>query len=52
MKTAIIALAFSTLLSFAALAADVGCCKACCRGPMCLMTHNAAHDCLKHAPCK
>ena len=52
MKTAIVAIAFTALLSFAALAADAGCCKVCCRGPMCVMTHNAAHDCLKHAPCK
>jgi hypothetical protein len=37
---------------FGAMAADVNCCKICCHGAQCVMTHHAAHDCVGHPPCK
>ena len=33
-------------------AADVSCCKVCCKGSQCIMTHGATHDCVGHPPCK
>jgi hypothetical protein len=35
-----------------AAAGDVGCCKVCCHGAQCVMTHHAAHDCVGTPPCK
>jgi len=52
MKKLVWALGAYALLMGAAFAADVNCCKSCCRGANCIMTHGAAHDCVKHPPCK
>jgi hypothetical protein len=30
----------------------VNCCKMCCKGETCIMTHKKAHDCAGHPPCK
>jgi hypothetical protein len=32
-------------------AADVNCCKVCCKGSQCVMNHRAAHDCSARPPC-
>jgi hypothetical protein len=34
------------------MAADVNCCKICCKGATCIMTHGKPHDCDGHPPCK
>jgi hypothetical protein len=52
MRTILISLAFAFVAAGAAVAADVGCCKVCCHGATCIMTHKAAHDCAGHPPCK
>jgi hypothetical protein len=52
MKQFAFALLMSGIFATAAYAADVGCCKVCCKGATCIMTHQKAHDCDGHPPCK
>jgi hypothetical protein len=52
MKRFALALLLSGIFATAAYAADVNCCKACCKSSTCIMTHHKAHDCDGHPPCK
>jgi hypothetical protein len=52
MKRIALALLLSGIFATAAYAVDVNCCKVCCKGSNCIMTHKEAHDCKGHPPCK
>jgi hypothetical protein len=52
MKRVALALLLSGIFATAAYAVDVNCCKVCCKGSNCIMTHKEAHDCKGHPPCK
>jgi len=52
MKRVALALLMCGIFAAAAHAADVNCCKMCCKGETCIMTHKKAHDCAGHPPCK
>jgi len=50
MKRVALALLMCGIFAAAAHAADVNCCKMCCKGETCIMTHKKAHDCAGHPP--
>jgi hypothetical protein len=52
MKRFAAVLMLAGIFATAAYAADGNCCKTCCKGAMCMMTHGRAHDCSGHPPCK
>ena len=52
MRKLIIALMLVIPAAAYALPGDVGCCKTCCHGSSCIMSHGPAHACVKVSPCK